>query len=201
MSGDQQHVVVWDPSGEYWDGAVVGELRAHQLRALGVATLPVDAGLMQKNAVAGYFRRSFGAGVPLSPVIPQRAAMILLWTTAGQGARLFWRARLQATFQVVTGTEPGSTSLARDELDGQLRVVADTAQVGAYPQGFVAYDEGAVAYLRGLGEPDRHGGWTVGGFVQIGQQGEGFMGLSLYGAARGARLAWVAASQSDAPGR
>ena len=198
MSGDQQHVVVWDPRGEYWDGAVVGELKAHQLRALGVATLPVDAGLMAKNGVAGYFRRSFGAGVPLSPVIPQRAAMVLLWTTAGQGQRLFWRARLQATFHVVAGLD-GAEHLVRDELDGQLRLVADTAQVGAYPQGFVAYDEGAVAYTRGLGEPDKWGGWTVGGCVQLGQQLEGFMGLSLYGAARGARLAWVAVSQSDAP--
>ena len=52
------HVVVWDPSGEYWEGGLVDDATAAVLRARDVATLPIDPGLVRGGAVRGYFRRS-----------------------------------------------------------------------------------------------------------------------------------------------
>ena len=63
-------VVVDDPSGQYWEGALVKGREGHILRSRGVIVLPVDPRMFRFSGIGGYMKRSWGAGFPLTNVVP-----------------------------------------------------------------------------------------------------------------------------------
>jgi hypothetical protein len=185
-------VVVWDPSDNFWDGAVVTQVVANSLHARGVVTLPVVPDMFRASGVGGFAKRCWGAGLPLGARASTHAAPLTMFCVPGMRG-LAWVARL-----VPDGEPP------RAQYGGVLRFVADSGQrlpaVASY-QELSSRDSGGLQRNwspADLGAPDAEGGWCVGGsgLVSVGQ--EGHYGFSLYGAAPGLRVAWLAASQCPA---
>lgn len=174
-----QHIIVHDPEAEYWEGGVVESMRAHQLRARGVVTLPVIPGLFRASGVGGYAKRSWGGGLTLDSRVPSMVAPLTLYCTP-EVRGLTWRARIIAS-------DP------KAKHDGLVRFVADSGQRTPNKGSYTELDD-KVTTLRDLGAPDPEGGWTIGGEGVIGAPHEGHYGFSLYASAPGLRVVWVAAS-------
>jgi hypothetical protein len=77
--------------------------------------------------------------------------------------------------------------------DGQLRVAADTGQLGAMTA--TLRPDTDSLNIPALGEPDEDGGWYCRGRGTLTMQGDSLVGLMVYGMASGVRVAWWAASQ------
>jgi hypothetical protein len=175
-------IVVDDPLGEFSEGSLIGAARRAQLSARGVCTLPVPVAMMRQSGVGGYFRRGWGSGYPLSPVLPKLHCPILLFieppSARATQVHLHWRAR-------VVSPADGPTP------SGSLRIAVDTGQVNATH----AHISRASAVDMGrLGPRDARGGWTVGGEELVNVPMRGHYGFGLYGAGPGMRVAWAAAS-------
>ena len=188
----QTHIVVHDPEGLYWEGALVGaEHDVPALRGRGVVTLPIDADLVTRSAVAGYFRRAWGAGWPIGSAVPRMNCPLVLYVMAGDGReRINWVARIV----------PESAEMAREMREGRrfvgtIRLTADSGQPGAFGGGFSATAD-TTADLARLPPMDANGGWTVYGGGRIHAPGNNLIGFGLYGSVLGARVAWAAISQS-----
>lgn len=177
-----EHVVVWDPAGEFWEGAVVDEAKANRLRSRGVALLPCDPSIFRLAGFAGYAKRGWGAGWPLSSVAPAVVAPIAVFHPGGSFSRVHWAARL------VADAGGGPTA-------GVLRIASGE---GFWNQNRSVISDGPVqknvVEIASLKAPDAHGGWTVGGQAFIHAGVPGFYGLGVYGFAPGMRLAWLAVS-------
>ena len=183
-----QAIVVWDATGEYAEGEVVDDNRKVKLLAQGRAVvLPVDAEILGANALAGYVRRSFGRGWVPDQYTPGRGAQLVFYSIPGR-PMLHWCARIGTAFE--RAFKPGDLA-AR----GSLKLMTDTSQRGiALAGGLVPVVE--PPRLETLGSPDKDGGWTLQGTSQFSAQHEGFIGLSLYGAASAVRVLWLAVSQT-----
>lgn len=174
-----KHVVVWDPKGEYWEGAVVSGKEVNALETRGVVLLPCIPELFFDAGFAGYAKRAWGSGWPLDSSAPRAACPILLYYPGEPYRRVHWKARLVGT--------PGQgvpLRFAAGETRGNIvrPVVQD-----------VAAANNAVD-VASLGAPDAHGGWTVGGTASLGVAAAAAYGFALYGCARGMRVAWLAAT-------
>lgn len=178
----EHHVVVEDPSNEFWEGGIVNAQTANVLAARGVTVLPVAADLFRVSAVGGYFKRSWGAGWEL-PQHPAIFAPMLLFVTPQQNA-IHWCARL------VRDVSAGEVA----RFSGSLRVTPDTTQVQAQRPGFAADEREPAFDLSQLGGERPDGGWVIRGRARCFSAGDGYMGLALYGAGPGLRVAWAAVS-------
>jgi hypothetical protein len=176
-------IVVWDPEGEYWEGALVDETRARVLEARHVVTLPVDASLLKRGGVAGYHRRSWGAGWPLDHFTPRMACPLTMFVDQAHRT-VDWVARL--------ALDPGKPGAKPEDLMGQLRLVGDGAQGGA-DHASLTPNTPAVD-VRTLAVADEWGGWTVGGRCTMHAPADRHYGFSLYGTAPGLRVLWAAVS-------
>jgi hypothetical protein len=181
-----QCVVAWDPSGEYWDGAVVPFAQAQALRQRGAVCLPCVPDLFRLSGVGGYAKRSWGAGLPLDSVAPALVAPITLFLQPDIKG-LTWAARLVPDYR------GDALSRSRGRSDGLVRFSADSAQ-RIPTHGFYTEISGKATLVRELGDPDEAGGWTVGGDGHLSISGEGHYGFALYATAPGLRVAWVAAA-------
>ena len=195
METGTMHVVVWDPSGEYWEGGLVSEAEGRVLRARRVVTLPIEARLVRRGAVGGYFKRGWGAGWPIGSAVPKMACPMMLHVMAGDMLRkLHWAARL-----VPESDEAMEAILARVEagehLVGALRLCPDSGQPGAFSGGFGSAADTSIDVQK-LGKPDEEGGWTVGGTATLQVGVDGFFGCCLFGMMPGISVAWAAVSQS-----
>lgn len=172
-------IVVWDPTGELPDGAVVtGNQSVGALRNRGVAALPVDAD-RAFGAVEGYFRRGWGRGWKYDAMRGERGCPMLLYVKSDR-VNIYWLARL-----IPTGPEP----------KGLLRLTTDTSKQTAFAGGLSAVEQRAVD-VEQLGPPDRRGGWTIGGRTKLSVAAEGYMALNVYGVAQDLAIVWSAVSQS-----
>lgn len=178
----KMHAVVFDPKHEYWPGALVEDGVALELGRRGCLTIPVLRELMKRNAVSGLFMRSWGSGWRLGSPAPQRACPLILNIAPGHDY-VNWRARIMLD----EGGEFG---------DGQLRIVADSAQVGAHASGFTALDHASIKFAQ-LGPMDDGGGWNVGGQAKVASAIEGFLGLTLWGSGASTRVIAAAVSQTS----
>jgi hypothetical protein len=194
LSGEthKDWIVVEDPTGEWWEGALTDAARARQLAGRGVVLLPVVPEFFRVSGVGGYFSRSFGSGFPLSRTVPMFAApcTVALDSTKVQRvatgsivttSELHWRARL-----VPVGEAPES-------LQGTIRMASDSAQSLARFAPVVPGTSGVIDVAK-LGKPDERGSWMVGGKLQASCPSPGHYGFSLYGYAPGLAVAWVACS-------
>lgn len=185
-------IVVNDPAGEWWEGALCDATRARTLAGRGVVLLPVVPEFFRLSGVGGYFRRSWGSGFPLSRTVPMFAApcTVALDSTKVQRvatgslvttSEVHWRARL-----VPVGEAPES-------LQGSLRMASDSAQSLARFAHPVAGTSQVIDVTK-LGKADDRAGWLIGGKMQLSCPSPGHYGLSLYGYAPGLAVAWVACS-------
>jgi hypothetical protein len=188
----QTHVVIFDPRDEYWEGALVNLETAHVLRSRRVVTLPVNPALINKSAVGGYYRRSWGSGWLLADSIPRMHCPIVLYASpsevVGQG-RLDFAARLVPDAPYVGRAREGM------KFAGAIRITAESGQPYSHSGGF-SPDHDTCYDIAKLPPIDEDGGWTIQGGAQLNVPGDGFFSAALYGAAAGLRVVWLAVSQS-----
>jgi hypothetical protein len=182
-----QHVVVWDPEGEYWEGALVDGQRGLRLNERGACTLPCVPDLFRMSSVGGYSKRAWGAGIPLTNLVPAMVAPLTMYCHP-EVKGLYWRARLVPDLQ-----PQKSLAAARPRLEGIVRFSADSGQRTPIKGGYQELTEKPIM-VRDLKDPDKHGGWTVGGEGVMAFGTEGHYGFALYATAPGLRVAWVAAT-------
>ncbi len=174
-----ENVVVWDPEGIFWEGAVVDESTANMLRQRGVALLPCDQRSFKLAGFAGFAKRSWGSGWPLDTAVPQIIAPIAVFHPGAPNKVVHWAARL-----VSASDEPRA---------GILRIAAGeqywTQQRSVISEGTVQKN---LVEIATIGKKDAFDGWTVGGQAFIHAGSPGFYGLGIYGFAPGMRVAWLA---------
>jgi hypothetical protein len=182
------HIVVWDPSGMLEDGTILGMQAASSKAAIGVVSLPTDTDMFREIPHGAYAKRSWGPGFP-SDDLPgvHYFAPIALYGTA-QHTRLSYAFRLEPVdvvnkdgIEVVQGVL-GTVQFAP-------MTVLGGSQCSFQPKSL------PLDLVR-LGAPDVHGGWTVQGEATVNIGAPGFHAFSLYGAARGVRVAWLATTFS-----
>jgi hypothetical protein len=179
-------VVVDDPTGQYWEGAVVSLAQSAVVAGHGGTTLPVVADQFARSGCGGYAKRSWGGGLPLDARVPTMVAPLCLYVDPALRG-LVWRARV-----VPDASRPV------ERPDGTVRFVADSGQRGCAK---AAYSELlALAVVREWPAQDSRGGWTVGGEGRVTAAQEGVCGFALYACAPGLRVLWVAASLASLTG-
>ena len=191
-----KHVVLWDPSDEYWEGALVDPQVATLLRARHVATLPIEQDLIGRTAIAGYFKRSWGSGWPLGSKVPTLACPLVLYVQRDPNPAVPSPRRLNFAARLVA-ENPEVLSHAREGggMSGMIRFAADSGQRGAHAGG-VGGDQDSLIDVSKIGKPDELDGWTIYGGAKVNAPIDGFIGLALYSQAPGLRVAWAAVSQS-----
>lgn len=182
----KHNIVLDDPKGVFWPGAIVGASEARPILRRGGATMPCNPELFRRNAVAGFFSRAWGGGWPLDPTTPRHMCPMLLYTDPLYTS-VHWRVRLVPVIDAATKEQPAS----RGPTSGFLRCVSDSGQAAASAGG-VSSSQIDLSELPAL---DAEGGWTLGGCVSLHSTGEGYQGLAIYGVGRGVRVAWAAVSQ------
>lgn len=176
-------VVLYDPTDKYPRGAVFEGAAAQQLHAQGVSTLPVDPDIIRANAVAGYMLAHYGSGWSFDPYRPSRGAPLLLYV-------LKERSSIHYAARVVPDRRD------RNPI-GKLRLNTDTVQAQVITGGMVqAEHPKPLDKLTERASPDPDGGWTLYGRCTLTSAFEGYLGLSMYGNARGCRVTWAAVSQT-----
>jgi hypothetical protein len=187
----QQHIVVDDPEGEFWEGGLVSaEADVPVLRARGVTTLPIAPELIGLSAVGGYFRRAWGSGWPLDSAIPQMVCPMMLYVLQGgdpQKVDAGAIRRINCAVRLVRSADI--------EPRGSLRLTTSSGQPGVFAGGFSATNDTHLDVSK-LGKPDERGGWTAYMGGTISAPANTLIGFALYGAAPGLRVAWAAISQS-----
>lgn len=187
----QHHVVVSDPAGKYWEGAVVDAVRVNELRGRGVATLPCIPDLFRYAGVSGYSKRAWGAGWPLDTVVPSLVCPLTMYVPFDAPKNVEWCARIMPTNEALARVEKGHSAS-----NGVLRLAAGEMR-GSQLRAVITDHEGKNNVdVSKLGPPDEQGGWTVYGRAQVHASGEGCYGLALYGFAPGLRIVWLAATLS-----
>lgn len=181
-----QRIVVWDPEGEFWEGALVDEARARQLEGRGTVMLPFVSRMFSMGGVGGFHKRAWGSGWALPTGIPALFCPLTL-RGAKELRALHWAARL------VPATPAGPHAY-----DGHLRLAADGTQPGVAHAGYVPDAEAVTVDFRQLGAPDAHGGWVVRGRGLVSPSGDGYYGFGFYGSGAGLKVAWAAISQAEA---
>jgi hypothetical protein len=190
MEQKNMHIVVEDPGGVYFEGSLIDGVRARQLGAKGVTSMPVNPELFQKSGVGGFFMRHWGAGWPLDSLHPRMNCPMLLHCDAEHKV-LHWRARLAPTAEF--------SALDSKHRAGQIQLAVDTGQRTPFSSTLV----GAIkpVAVKELETPDQLGGWVVGGTAALGCRSEGHSGFALYGYAPGLHVLWVAMTATSEDSR
>lgn len=173
-------IVIFDPTGKYEEGRLVGgDKSIALLHGRGGVTLPVEPNLLGRNAVAGYFMRKWGGGATFDRMIGARACPMLLYAVPDYGT-IYWAFRIMPIDGAV-------------ESHGSFKLAMHSGQVGTITGGLSA---DGVAHEVTDRTIDKHGGWTVIGTSKLNCSMEGYLGLSVYGVGIGVRVMWSAATQA-----
>lgn len=182
-------LVVEDPTGEWWEGALVEESRKAQLEARGVVLLPVLPDLFRRSGVGGFHKRAWGAGWPVLPARPTIVAPLTLYCSASF-AFVHWAARVMPSSEQYERIENSEKGV----IQGFLRFIADASQAIPNKAGCQPVVECDLSTLDNRTVQER--GFIVRGSAKVSIPGDGHYGFALYGAAAGLRVVWAAASQS-----
>lgn len=183
-------VIVWDPKGEYWEGALVQPSQEAHLAARGVALLPLDSELLARGGNSGFVKRAWGAGYPLDAGMPRLHCPVTLMLFQEATHVVHWKARLMS--------DPTFDARALDSTfrpGGSLRFVGDGSREHTHHT--TASNISAPIDLRELGPKDERNGWTIGGKVAVRPHLSGHFGFALYGQGEGLRVAWLAVSATE----
>lgn len=184
-----QHVVVWDPKGEFWEGAIVEEAKSRELEQRGAATLPCVPEIFRLTGFAGYAKRAWGSGWPLDSRTPSHVCPLSIWTPSSDLRTLHWKA-------FVAPTDSGADRIARGQEvagEGIVRLITGETRESVMRPGLSSHHQAKDPEISKLGAP-RDGGWIIGGFSNFSVPGAGLYALGLYGFAPGLRVVWVAAT-------
>jgi hypothetical protein len=182
-----QHVVLSDPTGNFWNGAFVSREKATALEAMGATTIPVVPEMMLRNGAGGYVVRSWGAGWPLSQH-PTAVAKLLMFCDPAF-SRFHWRARIRLNAGVkIEDVAP----------DAAVRFAPDGAQHMSMLVGVQAGGEqGALARISdAVTIHPSDDSWIVGGEVAMAVRTIGYAGFALFGHGKGLSVEWAAVSQT-----
>lgn len=148
-----------------------------------VAEELVAAGRSEQNAILGMFCRQSSVMFEQNRI--EHGSSMVLWVVPGISV-LHWMVR------VIPIKRAGGTG----QPSGSLRLVANPSQPGAMQCGLSSTSTSQHVDLNELGEPDRYGGWTVGGHVGLSVPVEGLLGVRLQAIAQNTRILWSAISQA-----
>jgi len=185
------NIVVFDPKGDYWEGALVDEHTAMVLNARGAVVLPTSPELFRISGIGGFMKRSWGSGIVFDYPTPRVIAPLSIYVTP-ELRTLTWAARLIR--------EPGSEDR---NVIGQLRLVSDSAQPSSTQGGVGAHElssrDGRFANVINIQEiqPDEAGNLIARGVSRVVASAPGISGVGLYGTGQGVRLLWAAVSLSE----
>jgi hypothetical protein len=174
-------IVVWDPSGRFPEGEIVKDDNTlHLLHSSGGVSLPVVEDLLQYNAIAGFFMRKWGNGVRFERMVGTLGCPMILWIKP-QFTSIYWAARIKPIPEA-------------KETKGIFRLAMHSGQYGVIGAGIASNDE---AIEIGELELDEYGGAIIQGSCRLSSAIEGYLGVSLYGVAVGARIMWSAITQAQ----
>lgn len=175
-----ERVVVWDPTGKYFEGDILEGRAASDVAARRAATLPVSKDLIERGAICGYMRAGYGHGWQYDQSLSKRGAPTALYIVPGL-PYVNWIARVQAL------------DLKKPVL-GHLQLMADAAQLGLMSGG-LKNERDTIGFDESM-KPDAEGGWTIEGRAIYTSQFQGAAGFALYGSLSNARVMWCAVSQT-----
>lgn len=178
------YIVVEDPDGEYWEGAVIPAGKAKMLEARGVIALPYEPSLAHIGN-GGFMKRSFGGGFPLESRTPRMNAPLTLWLNKSF-PWLTWCARLMPDDSIIERVRAG------EKLEGILRFSADSQMPTAHVATLSSKQHPLT--IKQLGALDDLDGWIIGGSAKVNLSQENHYGFGLYGMAPGVRVIWLAAA-------
>lgn len=177
-------LVVWDPSNQYWEGSLVEQPQEALLAARGACVMPVEPSLFTRGGNAGFVKRAWGAGFPLSVGQPKIHCPITMLVFK-DFRMVHWRARLVCNAEFDAKREnkefrPG----------GMLRLIGDGTRELTHHMHLQSVQP--AIDLRELPAKDAANGWIVGGRCAIDAPMDGHYGFGLYGEGEGVRVTWLA---------
>jgi len=179
-------ILVWNPHEPGTDGVILnGPRHFAYAEANQLVTLPYDVELYGQglNALHGYSRRGWGSGYVLSighgGTLARRSCPLVTFIDT-ERKYLHWAARI--------------SPIKGESMVGTLRLTTDSTQRLTINAGLSS--DASPIDVAALDSPDRWGGYIIRGKHQISSTIEGYLGLSLYGTARGIAVEWVAVTQS-----
>jgi hypothetical protein len=176
-----KHVVCWDPSGAFWDGAIVDRERVNDLETKGVALLPCEPEIFSYAGCSGFAKRSWGSGWPLGGAAPQAICPIELYWPGEPFRTIHWKARLLGEKGQGIPIRLAPAASRGNVVRPVIRDLETKAATNAVD-------------VANLGDADAAGGWTIGGVARIDLGSPCMFGVCLYGVAPGMRVAWLAAT-------
>lgn len=185
----RQFIVVWDPSGDFWEGSVIPQEQASIIKSRGGAVLPCDTRFFRRAGVAGYMRRGWGAGWPLEHHNPMPFCPMTVFLTP-QHKEVYWTAR-------IVPADVGRVKETPGILAGTIQLSPDSNQSPQFQTGMMPDSERIS--VRDLGAIDQYDGWTISGRARIMPTVENYFGFTLYGACPGIRVVWTAMSVLEVP--
>lgn len=187
-----QYIVIHDPCGGFWEGAVIDQRQAHQLKQSGVSVLPVNPNLFRINGAAGFVKRAWGSGWTLENTIPAALCPLVMFVVPEQQVINF-AVRLVPTQEAL---EMMDSKESKWSPSGRLRLVTDTSQHGVATGGLASLPETTLDIDSLVYDEDTLG-WTMYGKASLNALGEGYYGFALYGYVPGMKVAWFAMSQTS----
>ena len=184
----KSNLVVWDPAGQYWEGALVSESESPALIARNVVLLPVRPHLFARAAIAGYFRRAWGSGWPIGSERPTMHCPMVIYALK-EFRTIHWTARL------VPESKGVPAMLAERRMQGGLKYTSDSGQLVGLSGGFATSDSCYIDPSQ-LGNIDEYGGWTKSGSASLQVTNDGLFTSAFFGSIPGVAIAWAAISQT-----
>lgn len=183
------YIVVEDSSGEWWEGALVEDVRARMLESKGVILLPVIPSLTKRSGVGGFHLRKWGSGWELDSQVPRIACPMTMYCEQPYN-RLNWVAKVLPSSEWLEKLDKGIPEL----LNGFIKICADSNQSLVYKPSLTPVEDYLVRSLTRNQLVD--GAFILKGTARIGLPADSHYGFGLYAVASGLRVVWSAISQS-----
>jgi len=203
-----QFIVVEDPKGEFWEGALVDEMNAQALRAREVVLLPVIPDLFRRSGVGGFHKRAWGSGWSVDHFSPRVICPLTMYcaqyTDENHRAlsQLNWAAKIVLTDEIKARLKIGHPDL----LPGFLKITSDASQFSPFKAGVVPKtdrddrvgDRPAELLFKDLVtyKQKEDGMLVLTGKATLTIPGDGYYGFGLYAMGTGLKVVWLAVSQS-----